>query len=539
MRKHFLLKIFPLILSSFLFSVSYAQDMKTSSCPNPAGGCDTVGIEHRVSPWRVGGFIGPAVAFCGKWSSTFNSNKYRDKSLFNGIGYHANLNADYFFHTKKNKQLKFGVGAIAGLQTFFLRNDLDDFLDKIIAESGSGNAVIRKGASEDHYLVAGPVLSYAFGKKSRSPFIEASVRGGLFRTTPAAIFVYDQATSNNIYSVTATDKRYHAGLLATLGLFFPSKKGLWSWGVEATGFRTKVNYIFPGATIYSYQRKHGGFSAGLAFRRNFVRDIPFRKDPTPPLLCEAPDLELMMGGKSIKGLVFSTLDSTKADSIQISWKSRSVLDSTKSEAFTARLHQLNGGMDNVIAQVVCQKETKMAWPTGYLNPTTGRPVEGQYYLTVQSQQISSCASCTSEASTTGFSVQKPDRIIDSVERCFKQCFLEVYAYKKVKVKRVKYGKSPTSCVGCICPIDTVSKTISQYHLLGTVKRDNCDASKLDLNTETSGIIIPKWATTIYTSVETIVAGDCAGIPQGKNKINYSAPVKKGKAGVFNRAYQKK
>ncbi len=240
----------------------------------------------------------------------------------------------------------------------------------------------------------------------------------------------------------------------------------------------------------------------------------------------------MMGGKSIKGLVFSTLDSTKADSIQISWKSRSILDSTKSETFTARLHQLNGGMDNVIAQVVCQKETKMAWPAGYLNPATGRPVEGQYYVTVQSQQISSCASCTSEASTTGFSVQKPERIIDSVDRCFKQCFLEVYAYKKVKVKRVKYGKSPTSCVGCICPIDTVSKTISQYHLLGTVKRDNCDASKLDLNAETSGIIIPKWATTVYTSVETIVAGDCAGIPQGRNKVNYSAPVKKGKAGVF-------
>ncbi|MBE9461021.1 hypothetical protein ACFP1I_19205 [Dyadobacter subterraneus] len=230
MKKHFLLKFFPLILSLLLFSVSYGQEAKNSNCPNPAGGCDTVGIEHKVSPWRVGGFIGPTVAFCGKWSSTFNSNKYRDKSLFNGIGYHANLNADYFFNVKKNKQLKFGVGAIAGLQTFFLRNDLDDFLDKIIAETGSSNAVIRKGASEDHYIVAGPVLSYAFGKKTRSPFIEASVRGGLFRTTPAAIFVYDQATSNNIYSVTATDKRYHAGLLTTLGLFFPSKKGLWSWG---------------------------------------------------------------------------------------------------------------------------------------------------------------------------------------------------------------------------------------------------------------------------------------------------------------------
>jgi len=539
MKKRILLKVFPLLLLCLLRTVSFAQEGKSVNCPNPAGGCDTIAIEKKISPWRVGGFIGPAAAFCGRWSSTFNSNKYRDKSLFNGIGFSAGLNADYFFDVKKNKQLKFGVGALAGLQMFFLRNDLDTFLDRIIAESGSGKAVIRKGASEDHYLAVGPVLSYAFSKKTRSPFLEASVRGGLFRTTPAAIFVYDEATSNNIYSVTATDKRYHAGLLATLGLFFPSKKGLWSWGVEAAGFRTKVNYIFPGATIYSYQRKHGGFTAGLAFRRNFVRDVPVAKAPTPALICEAPDLELMINGKSVKGMVFSTLDSSKADSINISWKSRTILDSTKSETFTARLHQLNEGMDQVIAQVVCQKETKMAWPAAYVNPATGRPVKGQYYVTVQSQQISACASCTSEASTTGFSVQSPDTVKVKVPSCFKQCFLEVYAYKKVKIKRVKYGKSPTSCVGCICPVDTVSKTISQYHLLGTVKKDDCDASKVDLNSEISNIKIPGWATTVYTSVETVVAGACDGLPQGKNKINYSAPVKKGKAGAFKRAYQKK
>lgn len=527
------------MLCCLFSSAAFAQEVKNVNCPNPAGGCDTLAVEQKISPWRVGGFIGPAAAFCGKWSSTFNSSKYRDKSLFNGIGFSAGLNADYFFNVQKKKQLKFGAGAVSGLQMFFLRNDLDTFLDNIIAQSGSGKAVIRKGASEDHYFAVGPVLSYAFSKKTRSPFIEASVRGGIFRTTPAAIFVYDEATSNNIYSVTATDKRYHAGILTTLGLFFPSKKGLWSWGVEAAGFRTKVNYIFPGATIYSYQRKHGGFTAGIAFRRNFVRDIPVRKDPTPPLLCEAPELELMMNGQSIKGLVFSTRDSTKADSIRISWKSRSVPDTAKNETFTARLHQLNGGMDQVIAQVVCQKDTTMPWPAAYRDSLTGRPVKGQYYLTVQSQLISSCASCTSEASTTGFAVQSPDTDTVRITRCFKQCFLEVYAYKKVKIKRVKYGKSPTSCVGCICPVDTVSKTISKYYLLGTVKKDDCDASNLDLNSETAHIKIPGWATTVYTSVETVVAGDCDGLPQGKNKINYSAPVKKGKIGVFNRAYQKK
>jgi len=50
---------------------------------------------------RVGGFIGPAAAFCGKWSSTFNCSKYRDKALFKGTGFRAGLKADYFLMNKK------------------------------------------------------------------------------------------------------------------------------------------------------------------------------------------------------------------------------------------------------------------------------------------------------------------------------------------------------------------------------------------------------------------------------------------------------
>ena len=532
MKTHYLTKTFYSVLFFLSGYIAMAQEVPTSSCPNPAGGCDTIGIERKISPWRVGGFIGPAVAFCGSWSGTFNSSKYRDKALFNGIGFNALLNADYFFNANKEKKhVRFGVGAVAGLQNFYFRKDINTFIDNIVASSGTSDAVIRKGSSEDHYFAVGPVMDFNFSKKPRSPFIEASVRGGIFRSTPAAIFIYDRATGNNIYSVTASDKRYHAGVLATLGFFMPSKNGLWAWGVEAIGFRTKMDYIFPGATIYPFERKHGGFSVGLAMRRNFIRDVPVKKLPTPALICVAPELDIKMGEKSIKGLNFSTTDSSQAEPIIVTWKSSTILDSTKTENFTARIHQLNGGMDKVIAQVVCKNENQLAWPAEYLT-SMGRPVEGQYYVTVQSQQLSSCASCTSEASTTGFSVQSPNIIKVKEISCFKQCFLEVYAYKKVKVKRIKYGKSPTSCVGCICPIDTISKTISQYHLLGTIKKDDCDASKLDLNSEISNIVIPKWATKVYTSVETIVAGNCDALPQGKNKVNYAAPVKKGKVDKF-------
>ncbi len=520
-----------LFLLSFLSS--HAQDAATSNCPNPAGGCDTIGIERKISPWRVGGFLGPAVAFCGSWAGTFNSDKYRDKALFNGIGFNAALNADYFFNPEKKKQLKFGVGAVAGLQNFFFRKDINTFIDKIVAESGSSQAVIRKGSSEDHYFAVGPVLNYAFGKKPRSPFIEASVRGGIFRSTPAAIFIYDKTTGNNIYSVTASDKRYHAGLLATLGFFVPSKNGLWAWGVEAIGFRTKMDYIFPGATVYPFERKHGGFSAGIAMRRSFAKDVPVKKDPTPPLICYAPELELKMGNSSIKGLMFNTSkDTTAAEPIMLTWKSRTTPDTTKTETFTARIHQLNEGMDKVIASVVCQEGNQLAFPAAYLGPN-GRPVAGQYYATVHSQQISSCASCVSEASTTGFAVVSvKDSIVPPINPCICLQKVDIFAYKKV-TKKIKVWAKSANCENCICPKDKItdiSQKIYLHRQENKAEGDQCDETKT-IEAILANLTAPKWAKNATISIETTSLGkECK--EQGHKKNTYKVKVGKNGKLIF-------
>ncbi len=531
MKSRFLRIQFMLLLLVYPLFFAHAQD--NSGCGTP-GGCDTIGVEKKVSPWRVGGFIGPAVAFCGSWENTFNSNKYRDKSLFNGIGFNAAMNADYFFRNKKNptSRVQFGLGAVAGLQNFFLRKDLDTFLDQIIAQSGVSQAEIRKGSSEDHYLVAGPVLNFNFTKKPRSPFLEASVRGGIFRTTPAAIFVYERTTGNNIYSVTATDKRYHAGLLATLGFFVPSKNGLWAWGVEAMGFRTKVDYVFPGATIYPFERKHGGFSAGIAMRRNFVKNVIVAKAPSS-VICAAPSLELKMGDESIKGKVFN-LDGASTDNgaIKMTWSSLAPADTSATETFTAKIHRIYNGSDEIIAKVICQEGNELEFPNEFIQ--NGKPMEGQYYATVQSSRISSCASCMSDASTTGFTALKP--IVDTVTvtPCFTECNLQFYGYQLKKKSGTKYVPSDT-CEGCLCPVDGV-KTYSQYNGLGKVAIPDCDATTLDINqvleNAANNIKRPSWLRTIYVSVESIVAGEKCNTAQGITKTNYKATVRKGVVGKF-------
>ncbi len=520
----------------------YGQNEYSSNCNDPAGGCDTVGIQHKISPWRIGLFVGPAVAYCGSWENTFNSDKFRDKSLFNGIGFNAAFNADYYFNKSQTSRLKFGLGAVAGIQNFFLRKDVNPFLERLINNAGSRNPVIQKAPSEDFYLTFGPVLTFSFTNSIRSPYLEASVRGGVFRTTPAAIFVYDGTTGDNVYSVTASNKRYYPGLLATLGFFIPSKNNLWAWGIEATGFRTKVDYIFPGATIYPYTRKHGGFSAGVAVRRRFEKDIPVAKEPTPPIVCVAPEIDIMMDGQSIKGYNFNLKkDTTQVDSLMLTWRTRSTPDSATTETFTARIHQLNNGQDKVIAQVLCVKENKLLWPAEYLAPN-GHPVMGQYLVTVQSNRVSSCASCVSEASATGFAVRDSVIIPPPLPPvlCYKQCDLEIYAYQRVrKGTRIKYGKSPESCEDCICPIDTVARYVSVYRLLGTTKRDSCDANYLNVRDEVAkaDIKFPSWVRTIYVKVRSTVLGDC-DVPQGVTVKNYSATYRRGVVGVFKEIPQK-
>ncbi len=545
--KSFLPRSLAVIIFAVLSIHAFGQKESIPKCTGPS--CDTVGIQHKISPWRIGLFVGPAVAFCGSWESTFNSDKFRDKSLFNGIGFNAAFNADYYFNKSQTSRLKFGLGAVAGIQNFFLRKDLDTFLNTLIVNSGSRNPVVQKSPSEDIYLVFGPVLNFSFTKKIRSPYLEASVRGGFFRTTPAAIFAYDSFTGNNIYSVTASDRRYYPGLLATLGFFVPSKNNLWAWGIETTGFRTKVDYIFPGATIYPYTRKNGGFSAGLAVRRRFEKDIPVTKEPTQPIVCEAPEIDILIDGVSMKGRTYNLKkDISRVDSVMLTWKSRNVADTAIAERFTATIHQLNNGEDKIIAKVVCVEENKLLWPKTSLDTNgNGRPILGQYFVTVQSNRVSSCATCVSEASGTGFAV------VDSIPpptSCYERCDLVVYAFEEVTDKLIKYGPSAPDCIGCICPIGTTDRITYDYKELITIQLDSCDALSLNLKDEiVKANIADKikalkkpWLKKVYVKVTTTKVGECDDpqglIKEGVTVKNYSAMIEGGEVvGVFEEELQ--
>ncbi len=519
------------LVGSLLVLSSVQTAFSQEACDSPGGGCDTVGIQHKISPWRIGGYLGPGIAYCGSWKNTFPLSEARDKTLFNGIGINGAINGDYFFTKRDSAQLKFGVGATFGVQHFFVRPGYDKWIDDELAarQLTRRDVAINKSTSEDFYLVAGPVITYAFTKNKRSPFLEASVKGGIFRTTPAAISVVDQSKLTpwgevdpiSVYVVAPNYKRYHAGLLAAVGVFFPLKNPTWALGLQAQGYRTKVNYDMPNdGRLWRFDRSHGGFNLGLAVRKSFEYDVPVKKDPTAGLTCIVPTLSLTSGNSSIVGKYFNGRD-TSCEPIVASWTSSlsPELADSLNQTFTARIHHLANGEDKIIAEAICQKDTELTFPTSHLT-TNGCPVDGQYYVTVQSHQSSACASCVSQVAASGFAALKADtvRIVEKICVCTKK--IEISSIRRVTSTIKKWAKSE-NCADCICPVES-QVTRNRKIILHQEEVKDCNEFKT-IEDVLAKVKAPKWAKNVTIDIETTSYGnDCA--EEGVKKTSYKATV---------------
>lgn len=521
------------LAGAILLLLAYHSSHAQEACDSPVGGCDTIGIEHKVSPWRIGAFLGPGFAYCGSWANTFPLKEAKDATLFNGWGINGSINADYFFTRRPDAQFKFGLGATFGGQHFFVRPGYDDFIDDAIrAQQLTRNDVeIKKSTSEDFYLVLGPVISWHFTKSKRSPFLEASAKAGIFRTTPAAISVREigspsEAAQRGIYAVSPNGNRYYFGGIAAVGLFFPLKDPTWALGVQVQGYRTKVSYDMPwsepGAPlmISRYVREHGGFNGGIALRKSFEYDVPVKKDPTAALACVTPTLYLTSGNSSIIGKYFTGKEAN-CEPIVASWTSSldPVMADSLNQTFTARIHHLYNGEDKIIAETICQPDTELAFPTSYLN-SNGCPVDGQYYVTVQSHMNSACASCISPVAASGFAALKADtvKVVEEVCVCVKK--IEISSIRRVTSTVRKWAKSE-QCEDCICPVDT-KVTRNRKIILHTAEVKDCDEFKT-IEEVLATVKAPSWAKNVTIDIETTSYGNACA-ETGVKKTSYSATV---------------
>lgn len=433
--------------------------------------CDTTFqtfiLVRRLSPWRVGLFAGPNFAYCGSWENTFGANK-RDKSLYNGVGLNLTGNVDYFF-TPATRRLRLGLGTAFGYQNYLTRSAYKDYIYGLATNAGfsSNQVTIRQRSSEDMYLTVGPVLNFTLGRSRKNPdatsFIELALRGGLFRTEAATITAFVPSTlpapnigsfvegGQLIHTVNPSTRIYHPGGLLSLGVFFPVGRNNWNIGLQAQGFYTKLNYLLtsgvgtdggglPAAsTLYEFQRKHGGFSAGVAVRKGFIQKKLIPKTPTVCPTCEeVPTLNVSFNNQSLKGASLTYLDAetaartnttinTSATAPVISWHSNT--PKPQNETFTARLYYrpdsvVSASSDQVIAELENTTDTSMTFPANYFS--NGQPSPGFYYVTLHNRQQAKCGVCMSDVATTSFSVLRPKMPNADCEYRHKLERLEVY-----------------------------------------------------------------------------------------------------------------
>ena len=471
--------------------------------------CDTTFqtfvLVRRQSPWRIGLFAGPNFAYCGTWENTFGPNK-RDNTLYNGAGFNITANVDYFL-TPATRRLRFGVGAAFGYQNYITRSIYRDYLYGLAAARGfaQNQVTIRQRASEDMFLTVGPVLTFTIARSRRNPeattFIEASARGGLFRTEAATIAAFTPSTlslpgtpsfvegGGLIRSVNPSSSLYHLGALGSLGIFFPIGNN-WNLGVQGQGFITKLNYLIINGIddqVYDFKRTHGGFSAGLAVRKSFVQRKLIPKAPVTCPTCEQiPELNIQFNNASLKGASLSYIDSTNAQQANqinrsatapvISW--RSTTPNPRNETFTARLYYrpdsvIAGNTDQVIAQLENTTDTTLAFPSAYFS--NGQLNPGFYYVTVHNKQVAKCGTCMSEVATTSFASVQDRKVVEDCKYNHKLERLEVYY-------RTPYTREVANVCYCNGTITSVGDTVTRLRYRGLNRALATSTVNFDTNT---------------------------------------------------------
>ena len=429
-------RIFDLGKKGYTDTVQRASFKNQYANLNELEDCDTTlqtfALVRRMSPWRVGAFIGPAFAYCGSFDATFGPNR-RDNSLYNGTGINTTFNADYFF-SRPERKLKFGISTALGYQNFYARDQWKtDFIELARLRGISADRTsLRSKPQEDFFLTIGPVVSWEIGRR-RSPistgtFIEAALRGGLYRTESAFLGATSPtgpapAAEQTIRIVQPSNKLLQLGANASLGIFFPIRNN-WHLGVQAQGYYTRLDYlIIDGGNaaaaalpnnFFQFDRLHGGFTAGVAVRKGFIQKRLIPKAPTFCPTCDSiPTLALRFRNTPLNGLTLaadSIPDSVSAPTIN--WRTTTL--NPKNETFTARMYYrpdvANGTQmgDQVIAQVVDTKDTTLVFPSQYLQ--NGKPIRGFYYVTVHNHQTAPCGDCMSEVATSSFAVLDGPRV---------------------------------------------------------------------------------------------------------------------------------
>lgn len=419
---------------------------------------------RRPSPWRIGAYAGPNFAYCGTWENTFGPNP-RDNSLYNGTGFNVTLNADYFF-TRPERAVRLGLGAALGYQNYFSRNAYRDFLFQTAENRGipRNQVEIRQRPAEDMFLTIGPVLNWRIARSRRNwagTFLEAAVRGGIFRTEAATIAAFVPSQNNAlIRQLNISNRLNHLGGLASLGIYFPVSRSL-HLGLQGQGFYTRLNYFIVDGLddlLLEYQRKHGGFNVGLGVRKSFMQNKLIAKAPVTCPTCDSiPALSVRYNGAPLIGQSLE-YRSIPTDSLpSVTWESRT--PNPQNETFSARMYYLPdsaNAQEVLIAQVdsAAGGET-LAFPQQYVDTTGGknRPARGFYRVSVHNRQNTQCGVCVSEAASTSFAFLGQDSIPPCTFR-HRLERLEVF-YRDPRVSEVK--------VRCYCPgeesriVDTVSR----------------------------------------------------------------------------------
>jgi hypothetical protein len=421
--------------------------------------------------WKIANTIGPSFPFCGDWGSIFNTE--RDKTMFMRTGIRNNFALDYFWG-------KLGFGGLFGYQRFGIRknayeSEVTTLAQRVYGLSANNITFFPSKPMENLFFVVGPVLSLPLGKKMN---FDIGVKGGIFRNDPGQLLAITNVATNPpnrlfpgaaLFQVFPTERRLYAGGNLGLALLY-NLTDHWSLGLASDINYTTVDYYtldysagtpggngISGAAVYKkFSRELGAFNLGLAAAYRFGEKKVIAIDPLLPPSCCEPVITDGINGKTYK-------NGETIPPLVFKWRS-GCPDPTADETFTFRLYKKVGDVSKLISSLDNTHDTSVNWPSSEPSPAS-QP--GFYYYTVHSTKNGKGGKCMSAVATSSFEVKPPAEIKEITKEVVKLAIPCVYESQiegltPFKRKQIKYGKTDSSCEGCICPVDTVEKSGNRW-----------------------------------------------------------------------------
>jgi hypothetical protein len=447
-------------------------------------------LDKTRSGWRLTDQVGPTFPYCGGLSNKSANGQNADENMFLKGGAYNNLELDRLFGKRGN----FGLGLLGGYAYYGVdqaayKSKYNSYWYPATGTAASQSTLLKSKPYEIFYLLAGPVATFALGKKLTA---DLTVKAGPAHNDVAYVGANNSVTGEILHRTQPNQKRWAIGGNAGVRFMYKIAEN-WGLGLNANAFNSNTEYEVldqarnnSGEIFKTFARKQSNFNFGAAIQRLWPTD---KKPIYVPLNRLDPPVAAPV---AVTPSIVSPCDqvvTSAAFNNEFAWASNDNQADKANEMFTFKLYKVPSKEPILVKS---QKESTLK-----LDSPIGAPADvcttDEYYYTVHStkgasfSEVVTCSFKIKNAAAEGAKCGDVSNMVAKAEAGIgtNAVYLtRILGNESFTRQIVKYDEGK----GCKCPVDTLTRTGSR--LIEYFKQYS---SGREISTWPDGLPIPRKA----------------------------------------------